>query len=186
MKKFKKVVLGMFLAVSFGTVLGNSSADASERSVGDRYDGQRVSIQSVMDPTRVVDWSLENRHNAIMFTNGGRWNQQWNMTYRQAEDAYIFTVGANLTGDTGFLGATNSFSAKGHRYVGSELISAEAMQWRLIPSGTHANGDVYMLQNVAYNTVLDIQDNDVHLDQNLILHAQHGRNNQRFILNTLN
>lgn len=185
MKKLTKVILGMFLAVTFGTLLGGNSVDASERSVGNRYDGRHVVIRSVLNPSRVVEFSAANYKYAVInnyIGTGGGWNQRWRMTYRAAEDAYIFVTGADMALRRGFLGATNSFSTRGHRYAGSELVSAEAMQWRLIPSGEHESGSVYILENVAHGTVLDVKDNRIDLDQNLIVFPRHGRNNQRFIL----
>jgi hypothetical protein len=189
MKKFTKVVLGMFLAVTFGAVLGNNTADASVESVGDRYDIKKVSIQSVMDPNRVVDWNQTNTNEIIMYDNHGTWNQEWRMFYIPRNDTYMLMSREGLHGfePIGSLRASLRMDPLGNRYLGTENsgLGFAGEEWRLIPAGTHPNGDVYMLENRFFGTVMDIANNHVYNNNSLILHRAHGGDNQRFILQVL-
>ncbi|EPH98274.1 hypothetical protein D920_01680 [Enterococcus faecalis 13-SD-W-01] len=186
MKKQTKVILGMLLAVIFGTILGSSPADASERSVGDRYDGRRVLIRSMVNGNRIVDWSQANRANVIIYYNLGRWNQEWRMSYQQANDSYIFMTGGNHeNGLAAFMTARNVRNGEGRRLIGTEFTNLASMQWRLHHLGRHERGDVYILQNMSDGTVLDIPGSDVNSYPTLILHPRHGRANQQFILDVL-
>jgi hypothetical protein len=186
MKKFTKVILGMVLAVMFGTILGNSPADASERSVGNRYDGRRVSIRSMVDTNRVVDWSQTNFNEIITYPNQNSWNQGWRMSYQQANDSYIFMVGGNHeNGRAAFMAARNNRDGWGNRFVGTEITTLSAMQWQLHHLGRHPEGDVYILQNMSDGTVLTTYEGQIHRNLPLITASRHGRNNQRFIFHVL-
>jgi hypothetical protein len=191
MKKITKVVLGMFLAVTFGAVLGSNTADASVESVGDRYHIKKVSIQSVMDPNRVVDWSRTNDNEIIMYDNHGTWNQEWRMTYIPRNDTYRLMTREGLAGITkepvAFLRASLRMDPLGNQYLGTENsgLGFDADEWRLIPAGTHPNGDVYMLENRFFGTVMDIANHHVYNNTSLILHRANGGDNQRFILHVL-
>lgn len=187
MKKFTKVILGMMLAVMFGTILGSNPADASEQSVGDRYDGRRVVMRPWLNQDLVVDWSQTNTNAVILYQNNNSWNQSWRMSYQQDNDSYIFMAGGNHeNGRAAFMTALNIRDFWGNRAVGTEITTLSAMKWRLHHLGRHERGDVYILENVAHGTVLDVFNRQgIIIRPSLILSQRHGSYSQRFIFQLL-
>ncbi|WP_165003170.1 MULTISPECIES: RICIN domain-containing protein [unclassified Enterococcus] len=186
MKVLKKGIVGLLLSLFVGTIIGAGTASASEKTVGGIYDRKIVTIQSVIDPWYVVDWSQTNLDEAVLFHNNGVWNQKWWMWYNPENDTYDIATGfippsPNKVGS--WLQATDKTDANGNPFVGGDMYNPhESLFWKLIPVGSHPNGTVVMLKNLHTNTVMDIADSQIYNGSRLITYPQHGGRNQQFII----
>jgi hypothetical protein len=186
MKKITKVVLGMFLAVIFGTILGSNQVDASDHSVGGIYHYKVVRIRSMLNPARVVgineasfDQVLLSNMNVIPFFI------EWEGRYLPDTDTYRFFKFGVKDGKVLpiHLGVSDSKDANGNNLIDAKLTQEGYRQeWRLIPVESHKEGIVYLFESVSNEgMVMDVPDNNAD-QENLILFRRHGRANQQFII----
>ncbi|OTP06821.1 hypothetical protein A5844_002495 [Enterococcus sp. 10A9_DIV0425] len=187
MKKLKAVVLGVAFAAALGLGMGTNSVDASEvnateaGTVGWIYDNAKTSIQSVENPWHVLDWNLNSLYNVSMFQNRGDWNQKWVFFYDISDDTYQIMAGPHSIDGwirAAYLTAGPTDSNGNTRVVTSGNMADQ--KWRVYQVGSHENGKVCIIKNVATGKVLDRPSTT--METSPILYGQHGGKNQQFII----
>lgn len=190
MRKFTKVVLGMFLAVTFGTILGSNPVDARDHSVGGVYHFKVLRIRSMLNPARVVatneasfDQVLLSNMNVIPFAS------EWEGRYLPDTDTYRFFKFGVRNGQIIpiHLGVSDSKDANGNNIIDAKLTYSEGFQqeWRIIPVESHREGIVFLFESVSHEgMVMDVPASNVD-QEDLILFPRHGRANQQFIIQEL-
>ncbi|WP_270660577.1 RICIN domain-containing protein [Enterococcus thailandicus] len=137
------------------------------------YGGLLVSIQSKIDPWKVIDWELTG-NKAISYHNYGNSNQKWYLEYDEVIDAYsIYSYRSKdsylVENSNGQVVVTDSFNKRENSY------------WKLISEGNHVNGNTYYLKNFQSGKVMDIEASKLD-GGNIITFNKTGTENQKFIL----
>jgi hypothetical protein len=190
MKKFTKVVLGMMLAVIFGTILGSNPVDASDHSVGGIYHYKVVRIRSMINTERVIGINETNVNQVILNnTSAFIWGGEWEARYLPDNDTYLFWQFSFYNGQYGpiYLSVSDSQDANGNNIIGTKLTHLEGFQqeWRIIPVSSHREGIVYLFESVTHEgKALDIPDSNAD-QEDVIAFRRHGGVNQQFLVQVL-
>ncbi|MBO0482036.1 RICIN domain-containing protein [Candidatus Enterococcus courvalinii] len=137
------------------------------------YNDILVSIQSKIDPWKVVDWYQE-RNTAISFNNDGNSNQKWYLHYNEAKNAYSIHSYKSLA-------YSLIENANGTVGVKPNVSDSDSALWQLIWEGFHENGSAYYLKNLKSGKVMDVEANQLD-GGNIITFNQRETENQKFIL----
>ncbi|WP_430616872.1 hypothetical protein IGJ66_000896 [Enterococcus sp. DIV0176] len=144
-----------------------------DTKIPENYNDLLVSIQSKIDPWKVVDWDLT--HNkAISYHNNGNNNQKWYLKYNEAKNAYSIHSYKQTT----YSLIENS---NGAVVVQANVSNNDSALWQLILESTHTNGKTYFLKNLKSGHVMDIQKSNLD-GGNIITFNKTGTENQKFIL----
>lgn len=144
-----------------------------DTKIPENYNDLLVSIQSKMDPWKVVDWDLT--HNkAISYHNNGNNNQKWYLKYNEAKNAYSI----HSYKQTAYSLIENS---NGAVVVQANVSSNDSALWQLIWESTHTNGKTYFLKNLKSGKVMDIEASKLD-GGNIITFNKINTENQKFIL----
>lgn len=144
-----------------------------DTKIPENYTDLLVSIQSKMDPWKVVDWDIT--HNkAISFNNNGNSNQKWYLKYNEAKNAYSI----HSYKQTDYNLIENSNGTVG---VQANVSNNDSALWKLIWEGNHTNGQTYFLKNLKSGKVMDIEASKLD-GGNIITFNKTNTENQKFIL----
>ncbi len=146
-----------------------------DRESKGKYDGYITSIQCEADTSKVVDWNQGNNR-GIIYHNAGSRNQKWYLDYDVASKAYILRSQRNRDH---VLAENSSFGID----VTNQPSIQNRARWRLLSSGLeHMLGDVYYLQNVHSNRILEVRDGVYNNNQELITAPVAYIQRQRFVI----
>ncbi|MDA3974541.1 ricin-type beta-trefoil lectin domain protein [Enterococcus thailandicus] len=145
-----------------------------DTKIPENYNDTLVSIQSKMDPWKVIDW--DQTHNAaVIWDNNGDSNQKWYLTYHQEKNAYSI----HNYNQTSYCLIENSDQTVG---VKPNVSNNDSALWQLVREGNHDNGLTYYLKNVQSGRVLDIDSSILKNGNNILTYSNYGTENQKFIL----
>lgn len=184
MKKITKLIFGIFLATTFGAILGSHTVSADENTakaqiesrgvdVGGIYHNRMGSIQSPANTRNVIDWSMSNINDVIMFNNTNSRNQKWILIYNNVDRTYQIMGGPLSAGGPGgiFRAAYLSAASTGSGFKVDTRWNISSDKWRMYRVNTHANGNIVYIQNVSTS---------------LVMETPNGQNNRALILSPLN
>lgn len=162
-----------------------SSYDISEEIPAGLYNKKITSIQSIKDVWNVLDWNMSNLDQVITYHNNGNTNQKWQFLYDASDDTYQIMCGPlNINGSirSAYLVAGTSTNSGGSTYLSTKNSQAEKSRekWRLIKTGSHENGNVFMFRNVATGKVMDMPGGKS--SEALILYTSSATDNQKFVV----
>ncbi|MBO0432208.1 RICIN domain-containing protein [Enterococcus sp. DIV0660C] len=162
-----------FLTLTRATPYFNYLSFDLHTGITENYNDLLVSIQSKIDPWKVVDW-YEEQNTAISFNNDGNSNQKWYLKYNEAKNAYSI----HSYKQTAYSLIENSNGTVG---VKPNVSNNDSALWQLIWEGNHTNGQTYFLKNLKSGKVMDIEESKLD-GGNIITFNKINTENQKFIL----
>lgn len=176
---------GIVIADYPSSELVNSVIDLNQRLLKNPenygvYDSSIVTIQTLLDTNKIVDWNQANDL-GIIYPNKNGSNQKWQMWYDSNTKAYRIH-----TYDYGHLAlrqATTPYNTSRYNVVIERADDSNRGLWQLIPAGEHGKNKVYYLKNCASNLYLDVKNSVHNQSGELITYPYTGKTNQKFVIN---
>lgn len=146
------------------------------------YNGAVVTLQSIIDPAVVVDWSQDVNAPSAIITYRAKWvnNQRWIMEkVDNTQNTYIFKSVQNPL----IRLAESTQTANSNALTEASTVTNTRSHWELILVDSHPNGLVVTLRNRLSQKFLDIPNAELTAGTRLITYRHKNVTNQKFILN---
>ncbi|MBO0432149.1 phosphatidylinositol-specific phospholipase C domain-containing protein [Enterococcus sp. DIV0660C] len=179
--------VGIVAADYPGSELVNTIIDLNNRLLKNpekhgEYSSSIVTIQTLLDTNKVIDW-YKSFNSGIIYPNNNGSNQKWQMWYDSNAKAYRIH-----TYDYGHLAlrqATTPYNTSRYNVVIEGADDSNRGLWQLIPAGEHGKNKVYYLKNCASNLYLDVKSSVHDPSGELITFPYTGETNQKFVINVI-
>lgn len=194
MKKITKLIFGIILVTTFGTMVGSHTVSADENIAGPQIENRAIDVGGIYHhrvvtflrhdvPTVALHWNTNHlSHQVLTNPNNGDHRNRWILFYNNVDGTYQIVGGPHNTEGTFRAAYLSAVEDRGAFRVDTRW-NINSDKWRIYRVGSHSLGNAVLIENVSTNRVMQTV-TPFTPQAPIMLGARNGINgapNQRFI-----